>query len=334
MSTINNGSGNKVLVTGGSGLLGRELIQQLLENGDQVIAIEHETPINILHPLLQIETCSLGDIVRLQELAAMVSDVYHCAGKVSFLPSDKYALLKINVEGTANVVEACRAAGIRKLVHVSSVASLGETRNGAKISEDMQWSDSINRSVYGESKYLGELEVWKAAAEGMDVVIVNPSIILGEGDWNEGSTALFKNVYNEFPWYSEGVTGFVDVKDVASLMILLMNSDLSNERYIISAENISYKTLFEKIAQKFSKKPPHKKVSPFIASLAWRWEALKYMLTRKKPLLTKETARSAQAVRFYDHSKILSAFPQFRFRPVDETIIRVATALQQKVNNP
>lgn len=334
MSEISKGSRNKTLVTGGSGLLGRELILQLLHGDHEVIAIEHETPIGIQHPRLRIETCSLGDIVRLQELAEMVSDVYHCAGKVSFVPGDKYALLKINVEGTANVVEACRAAEIRKLIHVSSVASLGETRNGDKISEDMQWSDSINRSVYGESKYLGELEVWKAAAEGMDVAIVNPSIILGEGDWNEGSTALFKNVYEEFPWYSEGVTGFVDVKDVASLMILLMNSDFSNERYIISAEDISYKSLFDKIAVAFSKKSPHKKVSPFTAALAWRWEAIKYLLTGKKPLITKETARSAQSTRSYNNSKILSAFPQFRFRSIDETVRRVASALQQKVNNP
>ncbi len=334
MRKTNSQLKNSVLVTGGSGLVGRELIRQLLEQGEQVIAIQHETPIGIEHPDLQIESCSLGDIVRLQELAEMATCVYHCAGKVSFIPSDKYALLKVNVEGTANVMEACLAAKIKKLVHVSSVASLGETKKATKISEAMQWSDSSYRSNYGESKYLGELEVWKAAAEGMDIIIVNPSIILGEGDWNQGSTALFKNVYDEFPWYTEGATGFVDVKDVVALMILLMKSDFSGERYILSADNLSYKTLFEKIAAAFSKKPPHKKVSGFIAALAWRWEALKHLCTGNKPLITKETARSAQTVRSYDNSKILSAFPEFRFRSIDETVNRVAVALQQKLNNP
>ena len=138
----------------------------------------------------------------------------------------------------------------------------------------MQWSEETSNSVYGESKYLGEIEVWRGVAEGLNAVIVNPTIILGTGDWNNGSSAIFKNIYKEFPYYSEGITGFVDVLDVANAMIALMNSDIMNERFIISNENISYKQLFYMIAAAFQKKPPHKKITPLMAALVWRLEAV------------------------------------------------------------
>jgi len=326
--------GKRVLVTGGSGLLGNELILQLLQRGHSVLAIQHKSQISISHPGLQIQSCSLGDIGLLIQLMEGIDEVYHVAGKVSFLPSEKQDLYKINAEGTANVVEACLSSSIKKMLYVSSVAVLEKSPGAEMITEEMQWVGNAKRSAYGESKFLAEMEVWRGAAEGLNMVIVNPSIILGEGNWDEGSTALFKNVYNQFPWYSEGVNGFVDVKDTAQLMIMLMESDTVNERFIISAENLSYQSLFEKMAAAFNKKPPQKKITPFLASIAWRAEALKYRITGKRPLVTKETAATALKKSRYNNQKILQKFPGFTFRPIDETVRRVAVSLQQKLNKP
>lgn len=326
--------GKRILVTGGAGLLGGELINQLLRKGFTVLAIQHTTAITINHPNLQIENCSINDVAGLCELMEGVDEVYHCAAKVSFLPSEKSALFKVNVEGTANIVEACLASSVQRLLHVSSVAVLEKKSDAGYISEEMLWSGNTKRSAYGESKYHAELEVWRGAAEGLNAVIVNPSLILGEGNWHEGSTALFKKIYEGFPWYSEGVNGFVDVKDVAGMMIMLMESGITNERFIISSENLSYKLLFEKMAAAFHKKPPHKKINKFLSRLAWRVAALIYRFTGTPPLVTRETAETALRVSKYDNHKLLDAFPGFAYRSIDETIKRVADALQQKLNKP
>jgi len=193
----------------------------------------------------------------------------------------------------------------------------------------MQWSEETSNSVYGKSKYLAEMEVWRAIAEGLKAVIVNPTIILGENDWNKSSTEIFKTVYKEFPYYSEGVTGFVDVHDVASAMIELMNSDISAERFIINADNISYKDLFDMIAEAFSKKPPHKKVTPFMAALIWRLEAMRTFFTRKAPFITKETARAALAKVYFDNSKLLQTLPSFNYTPLKESVERICKELMQ-----
>ena len=171
---------------------------------------------------------------------------------------------------------------------------------------------------------------WRAAAEGLNMVIVNPSTVLGYGDWSTSSCAIFKNVYNEFPWYTEGVNGFVDVRDVARTMILLMNSKISGQRYILNAENLSYKEIFSLMAKGFEKKPPSRKVTPFIAEMIWRLEAIRGTFTGKKRMITKETARSAQAIVYHDHDKILNALPQFHFIPIADTIEYTCKSLKKK----
>ena len=158
------------------------------------------------------------------------------------------------------------------MVHVSSVSALGRIREGEYITENMQWTEETSNSKYGQSKYMGELEVWRGIAEGLNAVIVNPSLILGAGDWNESSTEIFQSVYKEFPWYADGASGFVDVRDVARAMILLMGSEITAERFILSGENSSYRDLFNKIADAFNKKRPSKKVTPLLAAIVWRWE--------------------------------------------------------------
>jgi nucleoside-diphosphate-sugar epimerase len=164
------------------------------------------------------------------------------------------------------------------------------------------------------------MEVWRGISEGLDAVIVNPTIILGVGDWHKGSAAMFKNAYHEFPWYTDGTSGFVDASDVANIMIRLMDSDISAERFIISGENRSYKEVFTQMALAFGKKPPHKKATPFLSGLVWRWEKIKSLFSSADPLLTRETAETAQMHVSYDNAKILNNLPDFTFRSLDETI--------------
>ena len=322
----------RTLVTGAAGLVGNELVKQLLDKGFSVKAIYNSTPLSLSHPDLEIVQCDILDVVRLEEVMQDITQVYHCAAIVSFDPKDKYRLLKINVEGTTNVVNACINAGVKKLVYVSSVAALGRIRNGQTVTEEMNWTPETSNSIYGKSKYLAELEVWRGHAEGLQTVIVNPSIILGADNWETGSTAIFKTVYNEFKWYTDGVSGFVDVRDVAEAMILLMNSDISGQRFILNSECLSYKELFFSIAKCFGKKPPQKKVTPFLAEIVWRMEALKAMFSGKKHLLTKETARTAQTKIYYDNSKILKALPGFEFTKIEDTIERTCRILKAKYN--
>ena len=339
IETINNapsGDGGKILVTGGSGLVGKELIAQLLAKGQKVIAIYNKTALpDFNSPLLQQFHCNILDVVGLEEIMEQqnIGQVYHCAAIVTFNPSRIRELFKINVEGTANVVNAAVNAGVKKLVHVSSVAALGRIRENETVNETMKWTEETSNSNYGQSKYLGELEVWRGIGEGLPAVIVNPVIILGDGNWDAGSSKIFKSVYDEFPWYSEGVTGFADVRDVAKAMIALMESNISSERFIISAENKSYRELFTLIAKAFNKKPPHKMVTAGLAKIVWRTEAIKSWFTNKDPLVTKETVETALAMVYYDNSKLKNFLPGFHYTKMEDTIAHTCGLLQQKLNN-
>lgn len=328
----------KTFVTGASGLLGTYLIHALADKGEKVIALYRKSipegfAGQYASDAIEWVKGDILDVCLLQEIMAGCNKVYHCAGMVSFNPSHANALMKINVEGTANVVNVALEAGIEKLVHVSSVAAIGRKRDGQTVSEASKWDDNLNPSVYGLSKYKGELEVWRAIAEGLNAVIVNPVIILGKGNWDLGSSATFKNAYNGFPWYTEGVSGFVDAADTVKAMMLLMESVIQGERFILSAENRTYRSVFTEMAQAFGSKPPHLKVTPLLASMVWRLERVKGWLLGKEPLLTKETAETAQQAVNFDNSKILAALPGFSFKPVSETIVDCCTYYRGKVTS-
>ena len=320
----------KILVTGGAGIVGNELITQLLNAGEKVIALKHSTPISISNPSLEVVQCDILDVTALEEIMHQVSNVYHCAALVSYDPKDKQQLLKINIEGTANIVNACIDADVEKLVHVSSVAALGRIRDEEMVTEKMNWTEETSNSIYAKSKYFAEMEVWRGIGEGLKAIIVNPSLILGSDSWENSSSAIFKNAYNEFIWYTNGISGFVDVRDVARAMILLMNSEITAQRFILNAENLSYKEVFSLIAKCFGKKPPSKRVTPFLAEVVWRMEAVKSWFNGKKHLLTKETARTAQAKVCFDNSKVLEALPQFHFTKIKDTIEFTCHRMKEK----
>jgi dihydroflavonol-4-reductase len=320
----------EILVTGGAGLVGSELIRQLLQQGNKVRAIYHSTPLPFNDPNLEVWKCDILDTIELANAMKGIKQVYHSAAIISFHPDEKRKLFQVNIEGTANVVNACLEESVSKLVHVSSVAALGRSNNNEPRTEEMNWDGLATYSAYGKSKHLGEMEVWRGIGEGLNAVIVNPSIVLGGDSWENGSSALFKKAYEEFPWYTNGSTGFVNVSDVARAMILLMNSEITNERFILNGGNIGYKHLFSTIADNFGKNPPSKKVTPFLAGVVWRTEAIKAGFTGKSSLLTRETAATAQANVSYNNEKIKRFIPSFEFTDIDETIKQTCATLKEK----
>jgi nucleoside-diphosphate-sugar epimerase len=320
-----------ILVTGATGLVGSHLIKELSKKGDSIVALYNKTqPPAELEMLATWKQIDILDITALEEVIQGLKQVYHCAAIVSFNPKEKELLHQFNKEGTANIVNACINANVEKLVHVSSVASLGRIRNGEMVNEKMDWTEETSNSQYGKSKYLSEMEVWRGIGEGLNAVIVNPSIILGAGNWHTGSTGIFKIVYDEFPWYTNGSSGFVDVEDVAKAMVALMNSSASNERYILSGWNLEYRKVFNTIASTFNKKQPSKQVTPILASIVWRLEKIKSFFTGKSPLLTKETAATAQTKVEYDSSKLLKALPDFQYSNFDKSVQRICYELRVK----
>jgi nucleoside-diphosphate-sugar epimerase len=259
-------------------------------------------------------------VVALETAMSGIDAVIHAAAKVSYQKNDRKEMFRTNIEGTANVVNLSIEAGIKKFIHVSSVAALGRTKNGDIVSEEKKWDTNAHNTNYGISKYHAEVEVWRGMGEGLDVTVVNPSTVLGFGDWNNSSCAIFKNVYNEFPWYSNGVNGFVDVEDVAKIVVLLLDTVSSGERYILSGENWSFQKLFNEIAAGFNKKLPHREATPQLAELAWRFEKLKSVFTGTPSLLTKESARLSQTMTYFSNDKIRALLPGFHFTPLPESI--------------
>ncbi|HTN46150.1 MAG TPA: NAD-dependent epimerase/dehydratase family protein [Flavipsychrobacter sp.] len=317
-----------ILVTGASGFLGQHLVQRLSQTGQAIRAIYHQTKPsdNLLRlPHVTWQKADLLDVFDVEMIMQNARQVYHCAAIVSFDSADKYALLQVNTESTANIVNASLDAQVEKLAYVSSVASLGRSVTAKVITEETEWEESPHNSTYSKSKYYAEMEVWRGMAEGLNAVIINPGIILGEGDWEKGSAKLIKTADKEFPFYTEGINGWVDVKDVVEILVQLMNAPISEERFIVSAGNFSYKDIFTLMANALGKKPPQIKAGKFLTGLVWRWNALKSRITGERATITKETASTAQKQVLYDNTKLLEALSDFTYMPIRQTIERMAT---------
>lgn len=301
----------KVFVTGGTGLLGADLIRKLLESGlYEVHALKRSSSsLELVEDIESRVKWLDGDILDIEVLENGIKDasiVFHCAAMVSFDPRDVEQMMAVNIEGTANVVNICLENPGLKLIHVSSIAALGHPKKpGLKVTEEDEWIDDGSRSNYSKSKYLSEMEVHRGVAEGLNASIVNPSVILGRGFLEKGSTKMFKNVYNKFPYYTEGVTGFIDVSDVATFMLKLAAMEATGERYLLSQGNYSYRQIFDWIAEGFNVPKPHKQVGPIVRALVWRLDYIRCLFTGSKPLVTRETTKSAFSIQEYDNSKSL-----------------------------
>ena len=331
----------KVLVTGATGLLGSRIARQLLDLGHSVSVLHRpSSDRSLLEDVARKVQWVEGDILDIVGLEAIFSEidyVVHAAAMVSFIPRERRMMRQVNVEGTANVVNACLLAGVKKLCYISSVAALGRPETLQKsaprpieISEEQRWTDSTSNSEYSVTKYNAELEVWRGIAEGLNAVILNPSVILGEGDWLKSSTRLFKYVYDEKPFYTEGLLNYVDVADVSEAACRLLLSDISGERFIVSGGTVPYRKFFEDAAAAMHKKAPKWRVNTLLAECVWRFEAIRSFLTGSSPLLTRETARAAQHHFRFDGRK-LTEKTGIAYRPLQETLTRIGKSLKPVV---
>ena len=316
---------SKILVTGGTGFLGAYIIKELVEKGYAVRAIRRSNKNPAFIPATVFEkvewiTGDILDVPGLEEAMEGVDAVIHAAAKVSLSGKERAALFSTNIDGTANVVNIALEKNVKRFIHVSSVAALGRTARREQVTEGKKWEDGRQNTNYAISKYHGEIEVWRGIGEGLPAVIVNPSTILGYGDWNNSSCAIFKNVFREFPWYTNGVNGFVDVADVARAVAALLENDITGERFILNGDNWTFRELFDCIAAGFGKRKPSREATIFLGGIAWRLERIKSIFSGKPSLLTKESARIAQSHTFFDNNKILRQLPGFRFTPLQQTV--------------
>jgi nucleoside-diphosphate-sugar epimerase len=311
-----------ILLTGGTGLVGSHLLYELTMDGKRVRALKRKgSRIDIVEKIFEWynpEKCQdqfnliewvdgdLSDIFSLREALQGVNHVYHCAAVVSFVPSERPKMLKINIDGTANLVNACLMENVKKFCHCSSIAAVGRPDKGTWVDESLIWKTSRKNSYYSISKFGAEREVWRGSEEGLKVVIVNPSVIIGPGDPYRSSARLFTTVKDGLRFYSSGSTGFVDARDVAKAMKQLTENDTHDERYILNSENISYKELFEIFARYAKVKPPFFRAGRTLSEIAWRLEKFRSLVTGSNPLITKETARSANSRYQFSNEKIIS----------------------------
>jgi nucleoside-diphosphate-sugar epimerase len=340
-----------IFVTGGTGLVGAHLLFELTSAGIRVKALKRKT--SDLHQVLKTFSCYAenpkelfdriewvdGDILDyfvLEKILQGVTEIYHCAAIVSFDSKERQKMISNNVEGTANLVNAALENKVKKICHVSSVSALGRLDNQQLITEETNWVPSKKISGYSESKFFSEVEIWRGIEEGLDAVIVNPSIIFGPANWETSSAKMFKTIWNGMKFYTKGITGFVDVKDVVKAMILLMDKTnfetAKNQRYLLNAENLSYQNVFYQIADALEKPRPKIYASDFMMEISWRVLKIFSLVTRKSPLISSETAASSKAVNNYDGSKIVKQF-NFEYRPISATIQQTAVFLKQDMKN-
>lgn len=335
------------LVTGATGMLGAHLTYRLLKEGRKVRAIKRSS--SSLERLKQIisiydtkHEIKLSDIEwieadvldysSLHPAFEQIEHVYHTAAMVSFATKDHNRMMHNNIQGTANMVNLAVEHQVAKFCHVSSIAALGSASLEAPIiDESSQRNHAERHSGYSLSKFESELEVWRGITEGLNAVIVNPSVILGPGDWGTGSASLIGTAAKGMKFYTPGATGFVDVRDVVEVMIRLMKSDITNERFVVNAANASFKQIFDSISLNLGQAVPSIPASKLMLAIAWRLEWLKCQFTRKEPKLSAQTARSAFSSSRYSSKKVEKAL-NFEFKPIEESIHDIC--LMYKSLNP
>lgn len=323
-----------IAVTGATGLLGSAIVQKLTASGQTVIGIARKIiPDNTSQEKVIWRKADVTDPVSLQEALADADGVIHAAALVSFNPRDRKKLLEINSIGTRNIVNACLNLGIRRLVYISSVAALGRQKNQTLINEENPWTESELNTWYAESKYRGELEVFRGQEEGLSTAILNPSVILTRGNWNNSSAQLFKYVWKQIPFYIDGSLNYVDGRDAAELALKLYQSDAEGERFIANAGTVSFKKFFDEVALRLNRKPPSLKISGKLLHLISGFEQIRARLGGN-PLITRETAQLAGNHFTYDNTKI-TRYLGFSFQSFESTLDWCCSYYldQQKIQN-
>ena len=324
-----------IFVTGATGLIGSHLLLDLAQKENEILAIKHSEkgiknvinvfkyyyPDNykILFDKISWVKGDILDIDFLKKTSKNIKKIYHCAGFISFKKSEKKLMKEINIQGTKNIIDICLTNNIEKLCYVSSIASLGKTQDNEAITEKTSLKIEDKISYYSRTKLEAEMEIWRGIAHGLNAVIVNPSIILGIGDFNNGSLKFFPMINKGLSFYTLGKTGFVDVKDVSKIMIKLMNSNIVNERFIISENNYTYQEIFNFIAKYLNKKIPNKLASSFLLKTAYILDLIKSKIFFSNQKMTRETIISSQNISLYDNEKIRKTL-NYSFIPIENTI--------------
>lgn len=339
-----------ILVTGGTGLVGSHLLYKLIKENNTVRAtyrrdktlqrVKHvfsyfSADYELLFNKIEWVKADINNIPQLQLAFKNITYVYHCAAFVSFEPDKYKTLRKINIEGTANIVNLSISNGVKKLCYVSSIVAIGHKSNhNDLIDENTNWNPEEDNSVYAITKYGAELEVWRGTQEGLDAVIVNPGIILGGGYWNGGSSgSIFKKIYNGMSYYVTGVAGYVDVWDVVECMVQLMNDPVFNEKFILISENLSFKDFQIKAANILNVKAPKKEAKPWLLGLAWRLDWLNHKVFGRRRNLSKQAAKSMCTVTKYNNGKIKNIL-NFEFKTIDKSIEEVGNLYLKDLNRP
>ena len=325
-----------IFVTGGTGLVGSHVLLKLAQQFKEFKALKRaSSSLDVCKSIFTYYNADelftkinwvdgdVNDIASLEEGMKDCNLLLHCAGIVSFSSSDIELLKKVNIEGTANVMNVALNSGIKKAGYISSIAALGRNSTIGTVDEECHFKATKIDSNYALSKYFSEQEVWRASAEGLSVIIVNPSVILGFGDWTKGSSQIFEKIYKGLKFYTSGSTGYVDVVDVAESVVQLLFSDVKNERFIVNGANLKYRDCFDRIAVALGKKKSTIKITPFLKEIAWRVEGIKSFITGKKPLITKETANSAMTDSTFSTAKI-EGILGFQFTDINVTIKKYA----------
>lgn len=327
-----------IFLTGGTGMLGAHILLDLTNNGEQVRALKRKNSdleqvrkifswysgeADRLFGMVEWVEGDVLDMTSLQRSMGGVDTIIHAAARVSFDPRDHATMLHENEKGTANLVDLAIGHKISRFCQVSSVAALGEYQAGVPVNEDFAWKNDRQRSAYSESKFLSEMEVWRGIQEGLEAVIVNPSIILGPGNWDSSSPRLFQTIGKGMKFYTTGTTGYVDVRDVSRAIIGLLKAKdwdtIKHHRYIISAENRTYQEIFNMIAVALNRKKPAIRATRLMLNLGWRVSRLISLITGGQPTLTKETARSSMKISEFDGTKITRTI-DFAYTPIAKTI--------------
>jgi dihydroflavonol-4-reductase len=333
-----------IFVTGGTGLVGSHLLYALTSRGNRVRAL-YRSKNNLpqvaktfayytdrSQELLDLIEWVEGELLDLRdrpELLEGVDEFYHCAAMVSFESKNKKTMLRNNIDGTACVVNACLVKGDIRLCFVSSVAALGSSLEGEPVEEGHLWKPSEDHSAYSISKFHSEMEVWRGISEGLEAFIVNPSIILGPGNWNKGSSVLFPTFQKGMRFYTNGITGYVDARDVTECMIRLMEQKTAGERYILNSENLSYREIFSQLSRAFGKREPDILAGPWLGMIAAFGAGLIAFFTGKPASVTRETIRSSQHVTRYSNSKIVEK-TGISFRPVAQSVKEIVSLFRRE----
>ncbi|MCC1483042.1 NAD-dependent epimerase/dehydratase family protein [Winogradskyella immobilis] len=329
-----------ILVTGGTGLVGSHLLYKLASQKKTIRAIYRrphklETVKHVfsyysedwetLYNTIEWIEADITDIPKLETAFTGITHVYHCAAFISFEPDKYITLRKINIGGTANIVNLCISHAIKKLCYVSSIATIGRHINEETlITEETHWNPEEDNSVYSITKYGAELEVWRGTQEGLDAVIVNPGIIIGPGYWRGGgSGSFFRQIYKGKNYYTKGTSGYVDVYDVVNVMQQLMDSTIKNENYIVVSDNLSFRSFNEKVSENLNITKKSKEIKSWQLQLAWRLDWLNHKLFGKRRKLSKQLAKTIITKTVYDNSKIKNAL-EFEFSSVDDSIKKVS----------